>query len=900
MSDMKSNQSSPSSPPRFCVSYFNELKDTFPKVDAVEWDDILTWIKKPEIRSARDGKLFSPARFKASGKRLDKDVVEISLLVLDIEKGAVFDDVVKTVEALGKLAATHTTWSHRWEADGRNLEKEDRLRVILPLSSPVKPNEFQALFAWASIVFRGVDQSTRNVSRFYFRPAIHSEDAPYDYHFQEGDLLDPTNLPTLQTIDDVPLEITSDDKYGRVALEAEVQKVERSSQGDRNNTLFTAAAALAQLIAGGVLDEDEVRTRLRQAALNAGLSEKEIRSTIGSGFKKGKQQPRSIPDLEEPDTLPAAGWEPPVKFDEFPAEPFPVDCLPDAVRNHVKELSTEMQVPPDLPAMIDLTVAGAAASRFVRIKVRDNWSETTNNYSVIAMGPGNRKSQTYTRCVEPLEREQRKRQEDAQRPIAEAKANLRKLESRFEYLIKAVAKKPDPVQEAQIPQLAVEISAAKLAMPVSPRLVCDDITPERLKTMLAEQGGRIALLSSEADCFDLISGRYQNGSVNLDAFLKGWSGDTMHVDRESRTETDHRPRTVSVERPALSLCLTTQPFTFRQLGSKREFKGRGLIARLLMILPDDWVGKRTIRPKPMQAVTQETYRLAIETLSRIQYDDDNKERWLELAKDADKALEDFEREIEPLLGEDGELRWIGDWANKLCGVVCRFAGILHLLANSNTLTWPGLIDGKTMRDAIQIGRYLISHAKRVSDLMQADENTLAAKHLLRWIENHAVNSDSQQFSRREAHRGLHRRFSKVEELDPAFRLLEDNGYIRRVTTTKGSRSQVWDIHPDFQNSRKPVTTVTNTQKIDTREDSLSPLSPLFGGSQNSHQSFAGPAIWHAHDGDLDVVIEDDEPVLGTDGRSYVKCQGMLGRIPLDQVERPQQSVGSVGVSGGNI
>ena len=58
------------------------------------------------------------------------------------------------------------------------------------------------------------------------------------------------------------------------------------------------------------------------------------------------------------------------------------------------------------------------------------------------------------------------------------------------------------------------------------RLIVDDVSPERLATLLRDHGGRIAVLSAEGDIFDVMAGRYSKGGVpNLGVFLKGHAGD---------------------------------------------------------------------------------------------------------------------------------------------------------------------------------------------------------------------------------------------------------------------------------------------------------------------------------------------------------------------------------------
>ena len=83
--------------------------------------------------------------------------------------------------------------------------------------------------------------------------------------------------------------------YGLAALEAELRQLGGAPVGSRNHTLNRAAFCLGQLVAGGELDEAEVVSALRAAALGRGLDRTEVERTIASGLGAGRRQPRSSP-----------------------------------------------------------------------------------------------------------------------------------------------------------------------------------------------------------------------------------------------------------------------------------------------------------------------------------------------------------------------------------------------------------------------------------------------------------------------------------------------------------------------------------------------------------------------------------------------------------------------------
>ena len=76
--------------------------------------------------------------------------------------------------------------------------------------------------------------------------------------------------------------------------------------------------------------------------------------------------------------------------------------------------------------------------------------------------------------------------------------------------------------------------ADSIVVPTMPRLLADNVTPEAAASLLAEQGGRLAVLSAEGGIFDILAGRYSGGMPDLDVWLKGHAGDPLRVDRKGR------------------------------------------------------------------------------------------------------------------------------------------------------------------------------------------------------------------------------------------------------------------------------------------------------------------------------------------------------------------------------
>ena len=93
-----------------------------------------------------------------------------------------------------------------------------------------------------------------------------------------------------------------DKAWARAALERECEIVAKARPGTRNNTLNTAAFNLFQIVAGGKLDEQEVRDRLFKAAEACGLVADDgapsVQATIDSAAQAAKAHPRSRPSVQ--------------------------------------------------------------------------------------------------------------------------------------------------------------------------------------------------------------------------------------------------------------------------------------------------------------------------------------------------------------------------------------------------------------------------------------------------------------------------------------------------------------------------------------------------------------------------------------------------------------------------
>src|SRR5690606_9880082 len=100
-------------------------------------------------------------------------------------------------------------------------------------------------------------------------------------------------------------------------------------------------------------------------------------------------------------------------------------------------------------------------------------------------------------------------------------------------------------------------------------------------------GGHVGIISAEGGVFASISGRYQQGTPQLDLILKAYDGDPYRVDRVGRDP-------ITIARPAVVLGLTVQPHVLAETTHTPALRERGLMGRFTYCVPADTVGTRSV------------------------------------------------------------------------------------------------------------------------------------------------------------------------------------------------------------------------------------------------------------------------------------------------------------------
>ena len=541
---------------------------------------------------------------------------------------------------------------------------------------------------------------------------------------------------------------------------------ETITEGNRNNTMSLFAGKLLKRL--GDTDEAHRKFLERAESCDPPLEDGEL-ETIWQSARKFYKKVCSQPGYVSPEEYNAPSpikWETPIPFEKANLPSFPTEALPKTVRDYVTAVAESTQTPVDMSASAALAILALCEQGKFRIRGKCDWTEPLNLFVVVVAEPSERKSAVISLMTRPVNTFEADYNRQNAAELETSKMNKRILERRQRALEDKAAK--GKVEDGELEQFAQQLAAYKEKTPL--RLYVDDVTTEKLTAVLADGGGKAAIVSAEGGIFDMLSGIYSK-NVNIDVMLKGHSGDSIRVDRIGRNSE-------SIMNPALTVLLTVQPNVLSGMMQNGTFRGRGLTARFLYCMPKSIVGNRRYRTEPIPADVARQYDLLIRNLLEEEQGEIPEE--ITLTPEADEILEAFSYEVESKLKT--EYADMADWAGKLVGAVLRIAGVLcrasvyrsNGFLESND---PLIVDAAIMQNAIAIGRYYTEHSAAAFSLMGADALVKQSEYMLDAI----CKSGLMEFTRRDIMR-LCRSFKTADEVQPVLNHLTEYGYIAPKTS----------------------------------------------------------------------------------------------------------------------
>jgi hypothetical protein len=500
------------------------------------------------------------------------------------------------------------------------------------------------------------------------------------------------------------------------------------------------------------IDISGLRTRAETEAEGASVSESDKSNEGTSGSEGDKSN----------------DWPPLVRLDNPTLPRLRGDMLPSWAGAFATSIAAATETPPELAVGMVLSACATAVARKFKVMVKYGYFEPTNLWLAVALEPGNRKSAVQKAATAALVEWERKQAECMQDEIKRATSAFKTAEARANKLRADAAKEKDGLKSTNLARQAADIEADMPQIPRPPQLWTSDVTPERLGTIMADNNEQMAWLSSEGGIFEMLGGRYSKGIPNLDLVLKAHSGDSERVDRESRPP-------VFLFSPSLTIGLSPQPDVLRGLSTMPGFRGRGLLARFLYLLPPSPLGYRTGKPPVSSEDIEDVFCKSLSAILDMPsaVDDAGRETThiLKLAPEAYAEWRLYAQEIEKSMRPGGELENAKDWAGKAPGAAIRIAGVLHVMTHLEP--WSSKIELNNMTLALDLMAVFGKHSLAALDIMGADAGISAARKVWNWLETGHRN----RLCLRDIHQALKGSFPHAKDVKLAIDVLVERGYL---------------------------------------------------------------------------------------------------------------------------
>jgi hypothetical protein len=443
----------------------------------------------------------------------------------------------------------------------------------------------------------------------------------------------------------------------------------------------------------------------------------------------------------------------------LPYKPFPLDALPEPIRQYVGDAAAAIGCDPAFIAVPMLAAIAAAIGNTRRVKLKRNWTEPAVIWAAVVAESGTHKSPCLELALAPV----RQRQTDAFREWRDAINDYKKQDSE---------KRGKP--------------------PVCKRFLVSDTTVEALSVIHQDTPRGLMLVRDEL-------GGWLGG---MDAYRpKGKGGDVPHflemhragpllIDRKS-----DRENPIHIPNAAVSIAGTIQPETLRRALGREHFED-GLAARFLLTMPSRQ--RRQWSEREIGADVQKAVARVFSRLYGLGFDpahNDYRPTVLPLSKKAKDAWVAF---YDAHASEQADLE--GDLAaawSKLEAYCARLALVIELVKwaalpppKGNTLAdqlagsfGPDAVQSASIAAAVKLVGWFGHEARRVYAALGDSDEERERRRLVGWIQ-----ARGGAVTARELQQYGHTRYrGSVEDADAALDQLAASGAGTWVSVNPGDK-----------------------------------------------------------------------------------------------------------------
>ena len=650
-----------------------------------------------------------------------------------------------------------------------NKSPRPRFHVIFPINEITNEEDYRNLKVRIHSIFPYVDEKALDSARFFYG----TDNPEVDY------------VDGYRSLTDFIKELDEADAF------AGLDDGSTIPEGSRNSTMHKFAVRILKRY--GLSKEAKEQYRLEAGKCIPPLEKDELNTIWKSALKYYKSAITTNPNYIKPEEYNNPTWDEIIPLDDANLPAFPIDALPNALRNYVLDVAESTQTPIDMAGVASLALMSIAMQPRYKVVGKADWEEQLSLYCMIVAEPSDRKSAVFNQIIKVIQSFEADYNERHSIDVLKSQEEHSSLEKRYKKATKDYEN--GKITKDEYDEAFSKYSSHKVINPIS--LTLDDVTSESLTNEIESQDGCIALVSSEGGIFDILSGSYTN-FPNIDIFLKGYSGDFIKVSRIGRPS-------LYVKNPRLTILLTVQPKVLENVVNNGTFTGRGLSARFLYSVPKSLVGSRRFVTKPIDFDNKKRFS---DLIHEILNEPRTVTKFISLSDDAYSLLKDYYESFESRLITD--LKEIGGWAGKLVGNILRISALitrarnvkydafLYTPSTDDSAEW--MVQKEDMENAIRLGDYFLEHARYAFDFM--DDSTIK-KQALNFLEK-LKESKVNEISFREACRTT-KFMNKKDKATAVITLLVDNGYLREKqgTSRAHNRGTIYEVNPAIYDEEHP-------------------------------------------------------------------------------------------------
>ena len=507
-----------------------------------------------------------------------------------------------------------------------------------------------------------------------------------------------------------------------------------------------------------------------------------------TGSRESKHEPWAA-DWRKNPALPLLRKPPPAEF--------PVNALPDLIRNAVSQVYVEVQAPLPLVATSALSVVSIANQSHIDVARDERLCGSVALFFLAIAESGDRKTTADKRFSAPLYEWERQRANDEKPSKDEYEALLESWnvqQSAIKEQIKKATKEKNADELQELNGRLIELGTSRPTEPIQQRMIVQDATVEALRSRFAKFPS-LAILSNEAGI--IFGGHAMNAesiSRNMGSLNVYWDGGPLLDDRMGRDS-------FRLDVVRLTVSLMVQPKVLQDFQQKTNGIGRsiGWDARFLVCAPDSMMGERWYSEPKLADNSLAQFHARIREIMNCPVSIDTESNTLMLAPlalsaDAKALWVAFHDDVELLLGYGGSYHSIRDIAAKIAENAARIAANLQWFVKPRVST---CVEKWAMQAGVEIAMYYLTEHRRLNGDVAVPPAVANAIELEQFVAEQLIHREAKFYNVRQVLLSGPSCVRKKESRDEALEVLSDHN---RAHVEKVGNHKLLFLHPDVLNA----------------------------------------------------------------------------------------------------